>query len=125
MAEEKSWGQNLVRIIVNFYTIILFYYLAFLSSNSININRLLFLLFRFKRYCILTHENLLYYNREDSHHNKPQGMVPIVGSTIARLPGNEPIIEIDSPHMEKKKSFFGFYKKQSMHFLCSSGNENI
>ncbi len=66
-----------------------------------------------KRWFVLNEDYFIYY-KSDATISNPKFAIPLLGCTVQRLAGSAPIIELTSPAMAEKKSYFGSSNK--VHF---------
>jgi hypothetical protein len=71
------------------------------------------------RFAVLTSVKIMYF-KSDEDLKKPRGVVPIQGCTVERVPGKDAVLEIISPLMVSKFTFFGKAKKKHMFFFFDS-----
>lgn len=72
-----------------------------------------------KRWVVLTEDYLVYYGSPQTM-LAPKFAISLKDSTLSRLPGKDPIIEISSIHMPEKKSLFGGSVKKTIGFLAEN-----
>ncbi|RYH20822.1 hypothetical protein EON65_22400 [archaeon] len=76
-----------------------------------------------KRYVVLTEDYIIYYKNQNSLQH-PKFAIPLLGCTINRIGGKDPVLEVCAPNMgEKKGIFFSSSTKKSMMFMCDNEKE--